>query len=172
MPWSQFGINCRNPVHLRAGLLAVIRNIPFPLPRQASLTHEFIYQVQENTLAVGTVGEDQDAAYRVKVAGWLIERGPAVFYERRPQTWKDLWHKYFWYGYGNYELYLKNRNIFVLHKMIPIAGFVAGALYILDAYRLTCRKSVFWLPLHYAFKMTAWCFGFAKSKADFSSTVR
>ncbi|MCK4475082.1 hypothetical protein KAU30_04490, partial [Candidatus Bathyarchaeota archaeon] len=114
------------------------------------------------------VGEDQDAAYRIKEAAWLIERSSAVFHERRVQTWKDLWHKYFWYGYGNRDLYRKNRNIFVFYRMVPIAGFVAGALYTLDAYRLTRRKSVFLLPFHYAFKMTAWCFGFAKGKADSS----
>lgn len=112
------------------------------------------------------VGEDQDAAYRIKAKDWIIEKSSAVFYEKRVQTWKALWNKYFWYGYGDYVLYRKNRNIFSLYKMVPIAGFIAGALYALDAYRLTSRKSVVLLPFHFAFKMVAWCLGFTKRKAN------
>lgn len=155
-------------------IVAALENIPFVVydSKNGSLIHKLpgtggsIYRVDAIRKVGGFdsrlngVGEDQDAAYRVKVAGWLIERSSAVFYERRAKTWKDLWRKYFWYGYGNYELYRKNRNIFALYKMVPVAGFVAGALYTLDAYRLTRRKSVFLLPFHYAFKMIAWCFGF------------
>lgn len=114
------------------------------------------------------VGEDQEAAYRIRAIGWVICRSPAVFYERRVKTWKDLWNKHLWYGYGNYHLYRKNRNIFSLFKMVPIAGFLVGVLGTLYAYRLTRRKSVFLLPFHFAFKTTAWCLGFARGKADSS----
>jgi len=117
------------------------------------------------------VGEDQDAACRVKAAGWLLKRSPCIFYEKRVDTWKNLWDTYFWYGYGDHDLFQKSRNIFSLYKMVPIAGFVAGALYTLEAFRLTHRKAVFLLPFHFAFKMTAWCFGFAKRRADFSSRL-
>jgi len=65
------------------------------------------------------VGEDQDVAYRIKLVGWRIKRTPAAFFEKRMQTWKGLWSKYFWYGYGNYFLYRKNKMIFKLYKMIP-----------------------------------------------------
>lgn len=163
----------------RENIVAALENIPFILydSKDGSLNSKLpgtggsIYRVDAIRQVGGFdsrlkgVGEDQDAAFRVKVAGWLIERSSAVFYERRAQGWKGLWHKYFWYGYGDHDLYRKNRNIFSLYKMVPIAGFVAGALYTLDGYRLTRRKSVFLLPFHFAFKMTAWCFGFAKSKA-------
>lgn len=57
-------------------------------------------------------GEDQDAAYRVKRARWLIARSPAFFYETRVESWKKLFKKYVWYGYGNYYLYVKNREFF------------------------------------------------------------
>lgn len=107
------------------------------------------------------VGEDQDVAYRIKASGWAIERSPALFYERRPQTWSGFWRKHFWYGFGNYQLYRKNRVIFSLYKMVPIAGFAMGVLCLVDAYRLTHRKSVLLLPFHYALKQMAWCFGFA-----------
>jgi glycosyltransferase involved in cell wall biosynthesis len=117
------------------------------------------------------VGEDQDAAYRVKAKGWFLERSPAVFYENRVQTWKDLWDKYLWYGYGDYALYRKNRSVFSLHKMVPPAGFIAGLLYSRTAYRLMRRKVIFLMPFHYTFKMVAWCVGFAKGHIDFVRRV-
>lgn len=110
------------------------------------------------------VGEDQDVAYRIKAAGWDIGRSSAHFYERRVRTWRDLWRKHFWYGQGNYQLYRKNRSVFSLPRMIPLAGFVVGILLTLDGYRLTGCKSVFMLPFHLAFKSMAWCFGFAKAQ--------
>jgi len=109
------------------------------------------------------VGEDQDAAYRVKRAGWLIYRTNAVFYERRGiKTWQSLWDKHFWYGYDHYRLYRKNRSLFTFYKMVPPASFIAGLLKSIIAYRLTRRKAVFLLPFQYAFKMTAWLLGFVK----------
>jgi glycosyltransferase involved in cell wall biosynthesis len=113
-------------------------------------------------------GEDQDVAFRVKTANWFLDQSPAVFYERRAKTWKRLWDKYLWYGYGDYGLYWKNRRIFYLYRMNPIAGFVAGALHIPNAYRLTSCKSVLFLPFHFAFKMLAWNLGFFKARLDSS----
>jgi hypothetical protein len=113
-----------------------------------------------------------DAACRVEAAGWFIKKSPAVLYERGRQTWQGLWKQYFCHGYGLYSIYLKNRKIFSLFKMVPIAGFVAGAFFTIDGYKLTRRKSVFLLPFHFAFKMTAWCLGFEKSKADFTHHVK
>jgi glycosyltransferase involved in cell wall biosynthesis len=114
------------------------------------------------------VGEDQDVAFRVKVSGWRIERTPTYFFERRVQSWKGLWQKYSWYGYGSYYLYRKNRSIFSLFRMNPIAGFVAGVLYIRDVYKLTRNKSIFILPRHYTFKLLGWCCGFAKAQLSTS----
>jgi glycosyltransferase involved in cell wall biosynthesis len=111
-------------------------------------------------------GEDQDIAYRIKEAGWLIKRSNALFYERRSKTWMGLWKKYLWYGYGDYYLYLKNRDLFILYRMIPPIQFVAGLLKSLVAYKLTRRKSVFLLPYQFAFKMTAWCLGFIKAQIE------
>lgn len=114
------------------------------------------------------VGEDQDAAYRIKKAGWSICRTEAIFYERRRlKSWKSLWDKYFWYGYDHYWLYRRNRSLFIFYKMVPPAGFIAGLLYSIIAYRLMRRKAVFLLPFQYAFKMTAWSFGFLKSQMTF-----
>ena len=108
-------------------------------------------------------GEDQDAAYRVGVAGWLLDQSPAFFCEERSGTWKTLWDRYFWYGRGSYYLYRKNRKIFSIYRMNPIAGFMAGALYVPASYKLIGRMCVFMLPIHFTFKLTAWCLGFLKA---------
>lgn len=112
------------------------------------------------------VGEDQDVARRIKDVGWLIRLNDVVFYERHGgmSTLKDLWNKYFWYGYGNQNLYRKNRKMFSLPRMSPPAGFIAGFFYSLIAYKLLHRKMVFLLPFHFALKMTAWSLGFIKSQ--------
>lgn len=168
---------------LEDSVVAFLENIPFvvydskdgTLDLKLPGTGGAIFRVEAlrkvgsfNERLVG-VGEDQDVAYRIKAAGWHIKRTSAYFYERRVKSWLNLWCKYFWYGYGNYCLYRKNRRIFSLFRMNPLAGFIAGVLYVKDAYMLTRRKSVFLLPFHYAFKLAAWCCGFVKAQFFVSS---
>jgi len=112
-------------------------------------------------------GEDQDAAYRVKEAHWLITQSPTFFYETRVETWDKLWRKYIRYGYGNHDLYMKNREIFSLYRINPLASFVAGILYAFNAYKLTKRKSLILLPFHFFFKMSAWWIGFTKARIEY-----
>lgn len=112
-------------------------------------------------------GEDLDAEYRIRTAGWLLYRATsALFYERRRKTWKDLWKEGFWHGYGGHYALRKDKGIFALCKMNPLAGFLAGAWYANIAYKVTHRKIVFLLPLQYAFKRIAWCFGFVKGQIE------
>ncbi|MEM2779678.1 MAG: glycosyltransferase [Candidatus Bathyarchaeia archaeon] len=158
-------------------IVAILENIPYvvsdlknvPLDSKLPGTGGSIYRTKAIRQVGGFdegltgVGEDQDAASRIKDAGWLIERTDVFFFEKREQSWRELLHKYFWYGYGNYKLYRKNKKIFKLIKMNPIAGFLAGALLSVCAYRLVRKKIVFLLlPFHFALKMTAWCLGFIK----------
>lgn len=164
----------------RESMVAVLENIPWivfdsragsmevKLPGTGGAVYrvDAIRQVGGFDNCMKGVGEDQDAAYRVREVGWAIKRSPAFFYERRVRVWGDLWRKHFWYGYGDYFLYRKNRNVFSLYRMIPVAGFVVGALTVVDAYRLTHLKSVFMLPFHYAFKLTSWCFGFVRAQVS------
>ena len=162
----------------KESILEFLENIPFVLRDLKNVSLELklpgtggaIYRVKAIRQAGGFDevlkgnGEDQDAAFRVRSIGWFIERSPAVFYEKRPRTWREFWKKWVWYGFGDYLLYRKNRNIFSLFKMNPLAGFINGFIQIADAYRLTHRKSVLLLPFHNSFKMIAWCLGFIKSQ--------
>ncbi|MBN1245153.1 glycosyltransferase [Candidatus Bathyarchaeota archaeon] len=127
---------------------------------------EAIRQVGGFDNALKGCGEDQDAAYRVSVAGWLLAQSPTFCCEVRNGSWKTLWNRYFWRGQGSYYLYCKNRKIFSVYKMNPIAGFMAGVLQIPAAYRLTGRKSVFLLPAYFTFIFTAWPLGFFKASVE------
>ncbi len=126
---------------------------------------EAIKQVGGFEESLTGVGEDIEAANRIRKAGWLVYVGTiALFYERRKQTWKTLWNQYFWYGCGGYDILRGKSGIINFYKMSPLAGLIVGLQYSVAAYKLTRRKMVFLLPLHYVFKMTAWFLGFVRSQ--------
>lgn len=111
-------------------------------------------------------GEDTDLVLRIKNAGWLIRPNTSELYElhgglSKP---KDLWTKYFWYGYGCQKNFYKTRETFSLPRMTPMAGLVAGVFYSFPAYKFLHQKQVFLLPLHFGLKLTAWTFGFMKAQ--------
>lgn len=108
-------------------------------------------------------GEDMDAEYRIRAAGWLLYVTPAVFYERHRETWKSLWNEYFWHGKGGRHLFEKNRQFVNLYKMLPPVALGAELFRVATAYRLTRRKAILLLPFHYVFKRIAWFLGFVKS---------
>jgi glycosyltransferase involved in cell wall biosynthesis len=111
------------------------------------------------------VGEDIDLEYRIKQAGWsLYMQSPGVYFEKRRTTWSSLWREYFWHGLGGSRLYRKNRDILSLYKLTPLAGFLAGVVYSIIAYKHVHRKTVFLLPIQFAFKRIAWCMGFIKGQ--------
>ena len=108
--------------------------------------------------------EDIEIAGRMRKLGWSIIRGNSVFYERHGQmsTIFDLWSRFVRYGVNNRLLYLKNASFFSISRMNPLAGLITGVLYTPKGFKLTNRMIIFFLPLHFAFKMTAWFYGFSK----------
>jgi glycosyltransferase involved in cell wall biosynthesis len=104
--------------------------------------------------------EDTDLAYRIKLKGWSVRLTEAVFYEKCRDSFKALWDEYVWWGRGGHYSFHKRKDVMELVKMSPPAGFLAGALRLPIAFKLTHRASVFLLPLHYAFKRVAWCIGY------------
>jgi hypothetical protein len=98
--------------------------------------------------------------------GWQIKPNNAELIElhgglSKP---KDLWKKYFWYGYGSQRSFRQIGSSFSLPRMSPMAGFVTGLFYSFPAYRVLRKKQVFLLPLHFGLKLTAWTFGFMKGQ--------
>ena len=114
---------------------------------------------------ISGVGEDMDAEYRIKKAGWKLYRAtPALFYEKRRKTWKALWDENFWHGFGGQRIYSKRKGMLSIYKMTPIAGFFEGVWHSVVGYKLLHKKAVFLLPFQYAFKRIAWCYGFIKGQ--------
>jgi glycosyltransferase involved in cell wall biosynthesis len=119
-------------------------------------------------------GEDIDLVLRIKKAGWVIRPNSAELYElhgglSKP---KDLWKKYFWYGYGCQRTIRQTREAFSIPRMSPIAGLVAGVFYSFPAYRFLHQKQVFLLPFHFGLKLTAWTFGFMKGQIQNSKDLK
>jgi glycosyltransferase involved in cell wall biosynthesis len=109
-------------------------------------------------------GEDWDAEYRIREAGWSLQTADVEYrdYERRGLTWKNVWHKYSVRGQNSRDYFLKNRRSMELYKWTPMAALISGFLHSLTLYKLTRRKIVFLLPIQHAFKMTAWFLGYLK----------
>ena len=110
-------------------------------------------------------GEDWDAEYRIRAAGWLLYTTEVLFrdYERYGLTWKDLWRNYFRRGYDLHYFSHKNKGIINVCKMSPPAAFLSGLFHSIIIYKLVHQKVVFLLPLQYTLKMTAWCLGFIRA---------
>jgi glycosyltransferase involved in cell wall biosynthesis len=111
-------------------------------------------------------GEDLDLVMRIKRAGWLVVANSAEFYELHGGLCKprDLWRKYFWYGFGCQRSYNQMRGAFSLPKMTPLVGAAIGTVYSHAAYRFLYQKQMFLLPLQYGFKQTAWLLGFMRAQ--------
>jgi glycosyltransferase involved in cell wall biosynthesis len=110
--------------------------------------------------------EDIELVLRIKKAGWLYSPNNAKLYElhggmSRP---KDLWKKYFWYGYGCQKTFAQTRDAFSIPRMSPLAGLIAGIFYSVLAYKYIGQKYVFLLPFHFTLKLTAWTCGFIKGQ--------
>jgi glycosyltransferase involved in cell wall biosynthesis len=112
---------------------------------------------------ISGVGEDLDAENRVRRDGWLLHVTNAPFYETRRTTWRSLWNEYFWHGKGGRLVFNKDPHLLRLHRMIPPVALVAELFRVPAAYKLTHRKIVLMLPLHYAFKRVAWVLGFIRA---------
>lgn len=108
-------------------------------------------------------GEDLDAAFRIKNAGWLICLIDSYFTDESIDNWRALWDKYFKYGYGGHFLWHKNKWINPIVEMLPSSGMLVGFVLSLIAYKMTRRKIAFLLPLEYFYKRIAWLCGFIKA---------
>lgn len=133
-----------------------------------------IYQIEAISQAGGFddnlrgYGEDYDIEVRVRAAGWSLLTTNAEFldYERRGITWKSLWGRYWVRGYYTHYFSHKNKGLIKHYRMFPPAAFLLGLLHAHKLFKLTHEKKVFLSPFQYAFKMSAWYFGFIKGHID------
>jgi glycosyltransferase involved in cell wall biosynthesis len=165
----------------KAGAVAFLENMPFvveslkygeQVPLGMCGTGGAIYrttaikQVRGFNVNIRGACEDIELANRMLNAGWRALAAPAVFYGLCRASWTALWHEYFLGGYGGHYAFHRDNSSFALYQMSPIAGFLAGILRLAPAYKLTHRKCLVLLPIHYAFKRTAWWLGFIKAHFD------
>lgn len=168
-----------------AGLVSVLENMDFittnlrpgkkksltPLGTGGSIYRvEAIKQVGGFDQEITGSGEDADAEYRMREAGWLLSKTSAVFYEKRRKTWKSLYEEYFWHGSGGSRFLEKNKWFVDPYKLLPPVAIAIEFFRAATAYRLTHQKAALLLPLHYTFKRTAWLLGLTRTL--FSNTEK
>ena len=107
-------------------------------------------------------GEDLDAEYRIRMAGWKLCTIAVYYqdYERLGLTWRELWQRYRRRGYDMYAILKKHPGIVKLYAMLPFGVFVYGLLKSRLLYRLKSEKFVFLLPIQLSLKMFAWWLGY------------
>lgn len=119
-------------------------------------------------------GEDWDAEYRTRRAGWKLCTTQVRYrdYERLGLTWKNLWRRYWQRGYDLYRVFQKHKCVIRLYRMLPPAAFLSGLLKSLTLYKLTRRKIVYLLPFQHTLKNVAWWMGFARRAYESSIQIR
>ncbi|MFH0960621.1 MAG: glycosyltransferase [Pseudomonadota bacterium] len=107
-------------------------------------------------------GEDWDAEYRIRMAGWRLCTTAVQYqdYERFGVTWRELWQKYRRRGYDLYDVFRKHPKVVKLYAMLPFPAFIVGLFKSLSLYKLNQQKIVFFLPFQNAFKMLPWWLGY------------
>ena len=107
-------------------------------------------------------GEDWDAEYRTRAAGWSLCTCQVQYrdYERLGLTLKELWRRYCKRGYDSYQVFGKHEGVVKVYTMLPPFAFLAGLLAAFKLYMLTEEKFVFLLPLFFFLKMVFWWFGY------------
>ncbi|MGD6808989.1 MAG: glycosyltransferase [Candidatus Bathyarchaeia archaeon] len=122
-----------------------------------------IRQIGGFDLKIKGAGEDTDAENRLRAAGWDLYVSTALFQELRRNNWKSLWVEYFWLGQGGKQVVEKDWRAIEFYKMLPPVAVFSRFVLLPKAYKITHRKVVLLLPVHYIFKRIAWFFGFSMS---------
>jgi glycosyltransferase involved in cell wall biosynthesis len=109
--------------------------------------------------------EDWDLEIRIRNAGWSMWAVDAKYldYERHGLTWRSLWNRYWRRGYFTHHFLHKRKGLIKHYRWFPPAAFFLGLVHADKLFKLCHEKKVFLLPFQYAFKMTAFYFGFFKS---------
>jgi glycosyltransferase involved in cell wall biosynthesis len=118
-------------------------------------------------------GEDWDAEYRTREAGWSLCTCPVPYqdYERLGLSWKELWRRYWKRGYDMHDVLEKHKGVIKVYAMLPPLAFLAGLFNSFPVYRLTRKKFAFLLPFFYALKMVFWWCGFIRRHLESKSNL-
>ncbi len=118
-------------------------------------------------------GEDWDAEYRTRKAGWSLCTCSVPYqdYERLGLSWKEIWRRYWKRGYDMHDVLAKHKGVIKLYAMLPPLGFLVGLLNSFSVYKLTHKKKAFLLPVFYAIKMIFWWWGYISRRFESQSHV-
>ena len=112
-------------------------------------------------------GEDLDLYLKISKSGWATARNATSKYFRKspPSTFKALWRKHFWYGYGNH--YLSHKYKIKSHwDLYPPVAFAVGLRDALKIYPHNLQKKVFLLPLYLLYRTSARLVGYTSAHFD------
>ncbi|XES77693.1 MAG: glycosyltransferase family 2 protein [Candidatus Bathyarchaeia archaeon] len=112
--------------------------------------------------------EDQDLVIRLKKAGWTVSANPSAKYYRkfRPETWKAVWCKNLWYGYGRHFVYHKHKDQTARWELFFPLGFWTGLKSALALYKVLPEKTVFLLAPFCFFMNAAGFVGFFRADLE------
>lgn len=113
-------------------------------------------------------GEDIDLSRRVRGLGWEVSTNNSSEYSRNhpPETWKMLWRKRVWYGYGNHLLSHKYPNKTLHWEFNPFFAIGVGLRNAITIYPANHEKKVFLFPLYSFFTSAASFLGFFQAHLD------
>lgn len=118
-------------------------------------------------VSIKGAGLDGDVTHRIKVTGWKLRMNPdAKFRHVMRTSWSSLWKEYFWWGYGSHFVFHKHPGLINPYRFLPPIAFLAGIKLGIKAYLMTRDISCILMPLHYAWKRTAWICGFIRAHLD------
>ncbi|MEM4474531.1 MAG: glycosyltransferase [Candidatus Bathyarchaeia archaeon] len=128
---------------------------------------EAIKEVGGYDIRIRGAGEDGDISRRIKKKGWSLYINPdAYYYHVVRSTWRDLWREYYWWGYGAHYVAHKHPYSVNPWKFIPLIAFISGVKHGLEALKQTNDLTCLLMPIHYAWKRTAWTIGWIKAHYD------
>jgi glycosyltransferase involved in cell wall biosynthesis len=112
--------------------------------------------------------EDRDVSIRLKTLGWILSKNDSANYYRKylPRTWKSLWRKSFWYGYGLHFLFHKYSTERYRIELFFPATLWLGFKNSLKVYKAVNEKRVFLLPIYYFYINAGAFFGFFRADLD------
>jgi len=113
-------------------------------------------------------GEDQDISHRMKESGWVLRgNSSSEFYHKHPPTtWRALWDRHFWYGYGRHFLFHKYKIQMLPWENFPAFALVIGFRNSCRIYEITHKKKVFLLSFYHFFRSIASSIGFIRAHLD------
>ena len=149
-------------------LYGSLRAVTIPLGDFQVFRLKALNQVGRFDTSIKGAGEDIDISRRIRDFGWELSTNNSSEYCRKhpPETWKTLWRKRVWYGYGNHFLSHKYPNKTLQWDFNPFFAIGVGLRNSITIYPANHEKKVFLFPLYSFFTSAASFLGFFQAHLD------